>query len=353
MRRLHLMLGLLLVSLTGACLEAAAPAAAPSEPVVLKIKPASTITGENVTLADVLIFPPNPAVLPDNLPQSTLAGGVMPPATLVVTYEQILRRLNELGVNTGQVLLGGASKCIVTINAAASDPAGSQPPLAASHASKLEGEQSLAQILRDQINSELAELGGTAEVEFERAGEPFLALTRPTWEFSIRSSGRSRLGPREFQVVLRRDGKTQRTATIMARVHLSKEVLVARSPLNVGTLVQRDAVVLEPRLFEREQDIGLSRIEQALGQRVARFVGPGQMVTSADLKSEDLVQRSRPVTILGGNGNLNVRMTGVALDSGIYGEQVRVRIGDARQSRNVLRGTVTGLATVRVAEGPP
>jgi flagella basal body P-ring formation protein FlgA len=141
-----------------------------------------------------------------------------------------------------------------------------------------------------------------------------------------------------------------RTATLMARVQLSREVLVARTPLNVGTLVQREALSLEPRLFQREQDLGLGRVEQAIGQRAARFVGAGQMLVAADLKTEELVQRSRPVTILSGQGHLNVRLTGVALDSGIYGDQVRVRMGDLRQKGNVLRGTVTGLSTVRVVE---
>jgi flagella basal body P-ring formation protein FlgA len=322
-------------------------------PIELKIKPQSAVQGSTVTLADVLALPAaGESDLPENLDRAAVASDLQAPATLVVTYEQIAGKLSELGVNPARVLLGGAAKCVVAVSAPAKAPdAGRCAPPASGPGGESTGEKSLAQVLREHITSEIADLGGTAEIAFERAGEPFLALTTPAWDFSVRSADRTKLGPREFQVVLRHDGKNVRTATIMARVQVSKEVLVARCPLNVGTLVQRDALGLEPRIFQREQDLGLGRIEQAVGQRVAKFIAAGQMLTAADLKCEQLVQRSRPVTILGGNGNLNVRLTGVALDSGLYGEEVRVRVGDSRQSRNVLRGTVTGMSTVRVEEG--
>jgi len=46
-----------------------------------------------------------------------------------------------------------------------------------------------------------------------------------------------------------------------------------------------------------------------------------------------------------------VRLTGMALDSGGYGDTVRIRMGDTRGERQLLRGVVTGLGTVRLVEG--
>lgn len=348
----HRMLFCTVVILAGAT-SAQSLADALASPIELKIKPQSTVQGGIVTLADVLAVPAaGEGELPANLDRAAVANNLQAPATLVITYEQIAGKLSELGVNPARVLLSGAARCVVAVTAPTAAPVEQQCAAAAPRPNcETGGEKSMAQVLREHVATEIADLGGTAEIEFERAGEPFLALTTPAWEFSIRSADRTKLGPREFQVALRRDGKNVRTATIMARVQLSKEVLVARSPLNVGTLVQREALGREPRIFQREQDLGLGRIEQAVGQRVTRFVAAGQMLTAGDLKSEQLVQRSRPVTILGGNGNLNVRLTGVALDSGVYGDEVRVRVGDSRQSRNILRGTVTGMSTIRVEEG--
>jgi flagella basal body P-ring formation protein FlgA len=47
---------------------------------------------------------------------------------------------------------------------------------------------------------------------------------------------------------------------------------------------------------------------------------------------------------------VHVQLSGVALDSGHFGDSVRVRLGDTRKSRTVLRGVVTGVGTVNVAE---
>jgi flagella basal body P-ring formation protein FlgA len=327
------------------------PAEGLANPIDLKIRAQSSIQSGAVRLADVLVIPPGAEdALPANIRQAAVAAEVQGPATLVISYDQIAARLSELGVNSGRVLLGGAAKCVVKVSAPQNAPEVRQCA-AVVGSNGVPAERTLAQALREHITAELSALGGSPEIEYERAGEPFLALTTPPWEFSIRSTNRNKLGPREFQVLLRRDGKNVRTATIMARVQLSKEVLVARAPLNVGTLVQREALGLEPRVFQREQDLGLGSFEQAVGQRVAKFIAAGQMVTAGDLKSEQLVQRSRPVTILGGSGNLTVRLAGVALDSGQYGETVRVRIGDSRQRRNVLHGRVTGISTVRIEEG--
>jgi len=77
----------------------------------------------------------------------------------------------------------------------------------------------------------------------------------------------------------------------------------------------------------------------------------GELVPTDALKAGELVVRSRPVTVIGDNASVQVRLSGVALDSGGYGDTVRVRLGDGRRDRKILQGTVTGVGTVRLAEG--
>ena len=333
-------------------LALAAPALAGSDTSTLKIRPHVEVSGETATLADVLIFAHADPKLVTAIGPESVAENLHSPAITTITHEQIERRLDELGVNMARVLLRGATACEVSI---APDPAASagdtaSPLLRPVSARRSGSERSLADVLRDHVNEELADIGGTAEVDFERASEPFLDLTTPRWEFSIRASGREKLGLREFRVTIRRDGKTHRTANVFARVRLSKPVLVAHRPLNVGTFVKREDVELEPRLFDREADIGIDRVERVVGQRIREFVPAGQMVRPGDLKTEDMVQRSRPVTVLGSGQGVQVRLTGIALDAGSYGDRVRVRIGDTRQNRRVLRGVVAGLGTVQIEE---
>lgn len=341
-----------------AVLAAAAPAAEP-EACRLRLRGQTTVYGETVTLGDVLLLAQADAALARQIEREPLAATPAPGGRVLVTHAQVVQRLQELGVNLARVLVDGALRCEVTL-ARPPDGAGSAPQRAAEGPAPLlrppaaqdaAGPRTLADALRAHVNAELADLEGTAELTFERAGQEFLELTAPPWDFSISGGGGARLGLREFRVLIRRDGRVQRTAHVFAHVRLLRQVVVARRPLSLGNFVRTDDVALETRVFGEGDDLGLHTLEQAVGQQVKRFVPAGELVPGAALKSVDLVQRSRPVTVVGAGQAVQVRLSGVALDSGGYGATVRVRLGDARNGRQMVRGIVTGLGTVRLAEG--
>jgi flagella basal body P-ring formation protein FlgA len=328
----------------------------------LKLRPQVNVCGAAVTLADVLTFTEADPRLGAEIGHQPVNPDLQPPARTVFTHDRIVERLGELGVNLSRVLVGGALSCRVTL-----EPAPAQTGIEAAPAwvgahsrytallTRLpatdEG-NTLADALRNYVNAELASLGGTAEIEFERAGREFLTLTRPPWEFIIRSSsGGDKLGLREFEVVIRRDGRTQRTARLAARVRLVKNVLVARKPLGIGTFVRQEDVAFEPRMLERRQDVGLDEVGQIIGQQVKRYIPVGEMIGRGDIKAVDLVKRSRPVSVNSAGDGVSVRLTGMALDSGGYGDTVRVRIGESRKDLRILRGVVTGVGSVSLIGG--
>jgi flagella basal body P-ring formation protein FlgA len=324
----------------------------------LTLRPAAYVSGDSILLQDVLSFAnaderlaaeigPRPALL------SAPRGG-----SVTVTHDQVVQRLEELGVNLSRVLVGGAAACRVTV-ATAAQPAAGQPVGGAALAADAEpiirprndgDASSLSQLLTAFIQKDLAELGGTPQVEFERASREFLVLTSPPYEFSIRDASDEKLGLREFSITIRRDGRVQRTVRLAANVKLLRPALIARRPLNIGTFIRAEDVTHESRLFERWQEPPFERAEQVVGQQAKRYVPAGELLHAGDIKSVDLVQRSRPVTVTGGSGNLALRLTGVALDSGGYGQTVRVRLGDSRKDRREVRGVVTGVATVQLTE---
>ena len=330
----------------------------------LRLRPQVEVCGAAVTLADVLTFAEADPRLGAEIGRQPVNPDLQPPAKTVFTHEQIVRRLGELGVNLSRVLVSGALNCRVTLEPARAQTGVEAPSAWAAagsrHAAPLtrlratdEG-NTLADALRTYVNAELASLGGTAEIEFERAGQEFLTLTRPPWKFIIRSSSSSsgdKLGLREFEIVIRRDGHTQRTARLAARVRLVKDVLVARKPLGIGTFVRQEDVALEPRMLERRQDVGLDEVGQIIGQQVKRYIPVGEMIRRGDIKAVDLVKRSRPVSVSSAGDSVSVRLTGMALDSGGYGDTVRVRIGESRKDRRILRGVVSGVGSVRLIRG--
>lgn len=348
----------------GAALAAGADETAPllqPDVSVLTLLPEARIAQGPVLLRDVLDFRAADARLRSELgAKSALETDTT--GSIEVTHAQVVERLAGLGVNLARVMVQGALTCHVTVTSPRRSPAdpaqGAADDLivatpAATVATGDAKQRTLVDVLRQHIADELAKLHGEAEIEFERAGQEFLELTAPPWEFSIRSGDAEPLGLREYRVTLRRDARTHRTVKIMAQVRLLKPVLVAQRPLGIGCFVRPDDVALEPRLFEREQEIGLDRDDLVVGQQVKQFVPAGQMLTAGDVKPVELVKRSRPVTVTGAARNVQIQLTGVALDSGGYGDLVRVRMGDARRDRRELRGVVTGPGTVRLCEVTP
>jgi flagella basal body P-ring formation protein FlgA len=334
-------------------------AAGAGEPSVnlLKLRPRATVYGDAVTLGDVLIFATVESELEDHLAGKSIFTESPAQQRLVLTHQQVVDRLDELGVNLARVLVEGSLRCEITLNPAAAvaatragdDPA---PLLRGASGTDETGSHTLADMIQSYVDAELATLGGEAEVHFDRGGQEFLKLTTPPWDFRISSSGHaSKLGLREFRVLIRRDGRLERTTRIYANVRLSRGVVVTRRPLSIGNFIRHDDVDFETRVFTADDDIGFAALNEVVGQQVKEYVPSGEMIVPGAIKSVDLVQRSRPVTVINDSAGIQVRLTGVALDSGCYGDTVRVRLGDTRRGRRMLRGVVTGLGTVRLEEG--
>ncbi len=319
------------------------------EAVTLKLRAEAIVTGDAVTLADVLVRVAGDAQLLAQIGAEPVSSKPDAEPATTVSHEQILRRLDELGVNLGRVLLSGPLTCRVVHRLPPPEEIEAEPLLREGHAAS----KTLADLVREHINREMNDLGGTAEVQFERAGQEFLQLATPPWEFQVSSLGREKLGLCGFRVVIRRDGQVQRKADVFARVRLVRPVVVARKPLNPGNAVRPDDVTSETRVFEQATGLGFAELAAVVGQQVKRFVPAGELVQPDALKIGDLVARTRPVTVLSDNPNVQVRLSGVALDSGGYGDSVRVRVGDARREKKVLTGVVAGVGTVRLAGDVP
>jgi len=319
----------------------------------LKLRPQASVRGDVVALSDVLIFAQADPRLLSELGDKPVVAELVAPAETEISYDEVIQRLDELGVNLARVLVSGALSCRVTLEPVATEAVLSDglqdTPLIRAPLLK-EETRTLADLLRGRLEDELAALGGAVEIEFERAGREFLELTTPPFEFSVRGNRGRKLGLRESSITIRRDGRVQRTVRIGVHVRLVKQVLVAAKPLNIGAYVRHDSLEYATRIFSSEHELGLDHPEQIIGQRVKNFVPVGQMVREADLKSVDLVKRAQPVTVIGGE-NVSIRITGDALDSGGYGDTIRVRLGDSRKTRREIRGVVTGVGTVRLIDG--
>lgn len=321
----------------------------------LRLRTAAAVGGSVVTLGDVLDLTRAGNDLAARLAPVEIAKSERTPATLAVSHEQVSAKLAELGVNQARVLLSGAARCEVRLEAPAAEsgsafaapgPAADDAPLfrekPASAGSRLED------LIRAHIQRECASLEGEVDVRFEVASQQFLALTNPPFEFRITSIGRERLGVREFNVVIRGEGQTGRPVRVACRVSLIRQVVAAQRPLNLGAFIKRDDLTYQQRRFDREADFGCAKIEALVGQQVAAYVPVGEMVSTQAVKAVDLVKRGDDVTVLGGTSGVSMTLRGKALESGTYGDTVRVQIGRTRQDRAVRRGVVVEYGKIKL-----
>jgi len=358
--------------LLAGCAGGTLAADGPADVSRLQLRARATVGGKAVRLADVLSFAQaDPRLVEQIADQPATAPGAgavgrssTSPSMVVISHEQVVRRLGELGVNLARVLVSGALRCEVTLEsevelratrattqvaAGAGDPGGRLPPTLSTPDAA--GGKTLANVVRAFVSRELAALGEVTDLSFERAGQPYLELTTPPWEFGVTSAGGDKLGLREFRVVIRRDGRLHQTVHLMAQVRVARQVVIAQRPLSIGNTIRREDLAFETRVFDRDGPLGIARVEEVIGQEVKRFIPSGELVQPDALRARALVRRSQPVTVTGAGRSVQVQLTGEALDSGSYGDTVRVRIGDNRRQQQVLRGVVTGVSTVRLAEG--
>lgn len=323
---------------------------------VLRLRSQVSAVGRSVTLAEVADLSAA-SELQARLAATVVLESAGTDLTMIFTYDDLVAQLDAAGVNRAAVMVTGALSCTITfpesspvLNEPETQAASTRSSVFRVDARHLDSHSagSLAEHIRAHFRQEFADEGGEVDLRFERAGDAFLNLTSPPYEFSLRTRGRGQLGPRQVRVTIRRDGRTQRTVELYVQVRLVKEVPVAKRALNVGTMVRTDDLRLEPHIFDRREDMSTSDVNVLVGQQVRQFVPAGTLLDSEAVKSVDLVKRSRPVTLVGLADGVQATVTGVALDSGELGDEVRVRLGDRKTGRRVLRGKVTGVGTVRL-----
>ena len=366
-------------------------AGAAIEPVQLSLRKMAYPTSQPVRVGDLVEVRGGDAATIKAIQEATLElGGA---ATAMLTHEQLLEKLSKAGVNIGHLLLSGAAMCEITLPAVEADAVGdakfkgvrarrggmgkksdgvtprqarSQEPDPLAEPMKPLGTgltddgrqnldttvetRTLAELLAERVQAEYDRYEAKAELDFEQAGHAFLELLSPPMDFVIQGGQRAKGGLREFRVALQQDGVTQRNVRIFARVRVTKAVAVAKAPLNVGNYVKRDDVELLPRTFIEGAEDGYATLEEIVGQRMKRLVDAGEMIRGGDLRSEPLVLRSRPVSVQGRSASVSVKMTGVALDNGMLGDEVRVRVGPSAGKRRELRGVVTGVGAIQLID---
>lgn len=141
------------------------------------------------------------------------------------------------------------------------------------------------------------------------------------------------------------EGSAPWSVFVPAQVHLFREVVVARRPLQRNSTLEAADVMLA------ERDVGLlnqgylTSLDQALGNKLTRNTQPDQVLPPSHVSPAEIVRKGDQVVISAKNSTINVRMPGEALSDGALGSQIRVK---NQRSGRVIRARVTGPGQVEV-----
>lgn len=360
---------------------ASAPAQQAAETVV-RLYPSAVVSGESVMLSDVAEVRGESAQL---AAQMELGAAPHVGKSGHLELSQVQSMLGRRGINLSNWVFRGASRCTIqrvgrTLprppeqeaqedRAAAPGARRSGGRRAAPPAPAISGDQeqpttrpaegteasraaacdphSLEAALRDHISRKLANLGGAPVIRFSPGAVRILALARPTYEFRITDRADRQLGMIPLDVAILEEGQLRQSVPVIAEASLKKAVVVAARPINRGEILKPNHLVVEERVFDRLEDIGLTEMSALIGQRAKRFIENHAVLSGRDIEPMPLILANDLVTVLVRRGGLTIRGSAKALSAGGFGDTVRLR---NEMSKEEFAAVVTAQKTAEVSD---
>jgi flagella basal body P-ring formation protein FlgA len=120
------------------------------------------------------------------------------------------------------------------------------------------------------------------------------------------------------------DGEEARNLRVAGFVQVEQDVVRTTRPLNRDEAIGMDDVRVERLALTSEPGRYLSGVEQAVGKRVIRNIGSGEILDPTFLAKPLLITRGEPVTIVYQKPGLRLTARGQAREDGAAGDLVRV-----------------------------
>lgn len=166
--------------------------------------------------------------------------------------------------------------------------------------------------------------------------EAFLVPGAPAW-------GRTRVGLR----CQKAEGPTPTprwSITLPATVQVWAQAAVSATALPVGATLQADGLELAEVDWAAAPQPPFALPAQLAGRVTARPVPAGQALRAADLQARQWFAAGDTVRVMAGGPGFSISTEGQAMNAGIEGQRVRVRVGENRS----VDGRVLG---PRIVEG--
>jgi flagella basal body P-ring formation protein FlgA len=308
---------------------------APAAAQTVQLWPTCTVQGPRIMLADVARLQGFTAADQERLGRLAIAAAAAPGGELVIHLDELRQDLRTAGVNLASIWIKGASACTVH-TAAALPPAVIGPP---------DSGDTLALVVRRRLEEAVQPRDGDLELVFDAADQRLLDLSSPPYDFDLQLTRPAGLGPVDVRVGIRRGQEPAQPHRLRVQVSLRRDVVVAAHSLERGQVVRPDDVTLARRSFQNLEAVGMTRLDDVIGQEARRAVHGGEMLRRGDLRSVELVRRQELICVQSHDGGILIECAGRALQNGCLGDVVEVRNESSGQTYSAR---VSGLRQAEV-----
>lgn len=341
---------------------------------VIRVWPSAVVVADEVLLSDLARLTGFDRATERMLAATIITKAPRKGGTRIVHMAMIRDALAAGGANLASLSLGGATRCAISRPLANESmqrelrgvlppaerpgnrlPSRRYPGAAAASmtGAKSFGTQSnstLEQAIIDHFDARLARFGGRAEVIFDRGAEQSLALSAPVYTFRVSQKSELLLGLIPVDVDVHANGRFKQTVSLIARVTMTREVVLARRPVNQGAAIREADVERVTMSHSSLDDLPLREPNRVVGQRAKRFMPVGTPIHAGMLEEVPLVKRGQLITLISRAGLVNIVTTGKASMDGLLGDSITVRAVD--NSRVAFDATVTGPGEATVGPAP-
>jgi len=377
------------------------PGATPVEAGTLEVKSEATIVGSEVKLRSICRWSNADAAAFEPLGDLTLLrlSGQHPYRSIKV--EEIRQMLRDAGVNVAMINFAGSGTCAISSAAVNIDshdalaqwlasrdpslaampdvppastsassetvvknqtnesvPATASPastsavaaPVAAPAAAPADSAAShtLRQLLEQDCATRLGITLDSLQITFNPADDKIINLVEPQFRFNLTPIRVRDLGNVEWQVLVIA-GDAQKNVDITASARQWENQLIVAKTIAARQVI-RDSDIIEHRtLVDHLPDDPLLTKPQSVGQEAARDLKPGTILTGRLVDPVPLCKSDDLITVTVRRGNVELKTVARAVESGGYGQTVRVR---DQQTNDVYDIVLTGPQEGRMGAVP-
>lgn len=136
------------------------------------------------------------------------------------------------------------------------------------------------------------------------------------------------------------------TVYVPVKVKVLKLVVVANRPLSSNQLITQDDIKLQQWDIGSLQHGYLDSTQLVIGQQLKYPVSMGSVIKPNGLEAQKIVHRGEQIMLVAMAGQMEVRMSGTALDDGTLGQRVKVKNST---SKRIVEGVVDAPGIVKVS----